>query len=97
MPGMDSEDLRMSGWLAWAAAWMAGLSALVGLRVWRGPTTADRVVGLDAINTMVVASMIALAAAGGGAMWLDVAAVYAALSFVGTLYIARTLGGKGGK
>lgn len=85
----------MSGWLAWAAAWMAGLSVLVGLRVWRGPTTADRVVGLDAINTMVVASMVALAAERGSTMLLDVAAVYAALSFVGTLYIARTLGGKG--
>ena len=34
--------------IAAAAAWMAGFSALVGLRVWRGPTTADRVVGLDA-------------------------------------------------
>ena len=63
--------------------------------MWRGPTTADRVVGLDAINTMVVASMIALAAVRGSAMLVDVATVYALLSFVGTLYLARTLGRKG--
>ena len=87
----------MSGWLVWASAGMAGLMVLAGLRVWRGPTTADRTVGLDAINTMVVASMVALAAVRGSTMMLDVAAVYAALSFVGTLYIARTLGGKGEK
>ena len=70
---------------------MAGFSALVGLRVWRGPTTADRVVGLDAINTLVVASMLLGAVLLHGTWMVDVAIIYALLSYVGTLYIARVM------
>lgn len=74
-----------------AGVWMAVLGVAVLWRMWRGPTTADRVVALDAINTLTVGGMVA------GAVWLkgtwlvDVAIVYALLSYVGTLFIARTL------
>ena len=67
---------------------------LIGLiRIGLGPTTGDRVVGLDTINTLVVASMIVLGAAFDQVIFVDVAIVYALLSFVGTLYIARYLEG----
>lgn len=81
----------MSGLFLAAGVWMAVLGVAVLWRMWRGPTTADRVVALDAINTLTVGGMVA------GAIWLkgtwlvDVAIVYALLSYVGTLYIARTL------
>ncbi len=74
-----------------AGVWMAVLGVAVLWRMWRGPTTADRVVALDAVNTLTVGGMVA------GAVWLkgtwlvDVAIVYALLSYVGTLFIARTL------
>ena len=67
---------------------------LVGLiRIGLGPTPGDRVVGLDTVNTLVVASMIILGAAFDQVVFVDVAIVYALLSFVGTLYIARYLEG----
>ncbi|MFC2077421.1 cation:proton antiporter [Candidatus Bipolaricaulota bacterium] len=61
------------------------------LRIGLGPTVADRVVGLDTLNTMVVASMIVLGAAYDQVIFIDVAIIYALLSFVGTLYVARYL------
>jgi len=61
------------------------------VRIGLGPTIADRVVGLDTINTMIVAAMIVLGAAFDQVVFVDVAIIYALLSFVGTLYIARYL------
>jgi multicomponent Na+:H+ antiporter subunit F len=61
------------------------------LRIGLGPTVADRVVGLDTLNTMVVATMIVLGAAFDQIIYIDVAIIYALLSFVGTLYVARYL------
>ncbi|MBU7043694.1 MAG: cation:proton antiporter [Theionarchaea archaeon] len=64
------------------------------IRIVFGPTTPDRVVGLDTINTLVVAAMIVLGAAYDQVIYIDVAIVYALLSFVGTLYIAKYLEGE---
>jgi len=63
------------------------------LRIGLGPTVADRVVGLDTINTLIVASMIVLGAAFDQVVFIDVAIIYALLSFVGTLYVAKYLEG----
>ena len=62
-------------------------------RIGLGPTVGDRVVGLDTLNTLVVSSMIVLGAAFDQVVLVDVAIIYALLSFVGTLYIARYLEG----
>ena len=63
------------------------------LRIGLGPSAGDRVVGLDTLNTLVVASMLVLGAAYDQVIFVDVAIIYALLSFVGTLYIARYLEG----
>jgi len=63
------------------------------IRAVLGPTVPDRVVALDTINTLVIASMIILGAAYKCVIYVDVAIVYAVLSFVGTLYIAKYLEG----
>ncbi len=66
-------------------------------RIFLGPTAADRTVGLDTINTLVVGSMIALGAAMWETLFIDIAIVYAVLSFVTTLFIAKYLeGGESG-
>ncbi len=83
----------MSIWL-FSVTVLAALMLLAMVRLFKGPTSADRVVALDAINTLVVASMIVLAAAFRQILFVDVAIVYALLSFVGTLYIAKYLGGE---
>ena len=54
-----------------------------------GPTIPDRAVALDTVNTLVVAAMILLGAAFEESIYIDVAIIYALLSFVTTLYIAK--------
>ena len=61
------------------------------VRVIAGPGAPNRVVGLDTINTLVVAGMVVFGAAFRSVTYVDVAIVYALLSFVGTIYIAKCL------
>ena len=63
------------------------------IRVIRGPTAPDRVVGLDTINTIVIVVMIIFGAAFREVIYIDVAIVYALLSFISTLFIAKYLEG----
>ncbi|GAB4113111.1 MAG: hypothetical protein Kow00103_04330 [Candidatus Caldatribacteriota bacterium] len=63
------------------------------IRLILGPTTPDRVVALDTINTLVVAGMILVGAAYEEIIYIDVAIVYALLSYIGTLYVAKYLEG----
>jgi len=76
-----------------AAALLAAFMLLSVLRLGIGPTAADRAVALDTVNTLVVTTMVLLGAGLGQAILVDVAIVYALLSFVSTLYIARYLEG----
>ncbi len=76
-----------------AAAVLAGFMLISVLRLGIGPTAADRAVALDTVNTLVVTTMVLLGAGSGQVILVDVAIVYALLSFVSTLYIARYLEG----
>ncbi len=66
---------------------------ICAFRVFLGPTAADRTVGLDTLNTLVIGGMIALGAAMMETLFIDIAIVYAILSFITTLYIAKYLEG----
>lgn len=83
----------MTRWL-FTVLVLAALMLLAMVRLLKGPTAADRVVALDAINTLVVAAMIVLAVVFQQFIFVDVAIIYALLAFVGTLYIAKYLGGE---
>lgn len=63
------------------------------IRVIKGPTAPDRIVGLDTINTIVIVGMVIFGVASGSIIYIDVAIVYALLSFVTTLFIAKYLEG----
>ncbi|MCD6559213.1 cation:proton antiporter [Thermococci archaeon] len=63
------------------------------LRVFFGPSVPDRVVGVDTLNTLIVAGMVLLGAAYDRTIYIDIAIVYALLSYIGTLAIARYLQG----
>ncbi|MCR4404802.1 MAG: cation:proton antiporter [Candidatus Acetothermia bacterium] len=63
------------------------------IRVAAGPTVPDRVVGVDTINTLVVALMVLLGTFYKEVIFIDVAIVYALLSYIATLYIAKYLEG----
>ncbi|HDZ36162.1 MAG TPA: cation:proton antiporter [Thermococcus sp.] len=63
------------------------------LRVLFGPSVPDRVVGVDTLNTLIVAGMVLLGAAYDRTIYIDIAIVYALLSYIGTLAIARYMQG----
>lgn len=63
------------------------------IRVIIGPTIPDRVVGVDTINTIVIVGMVIFGAAYNEVIYIDVAIVYAFLSFISTLFIAKYLEG----
>jgi multicomponent Na+:H+ antiporter subunit F len=70
------------------------LCLIMGLiRVIIGPTIPDRVVGVDTINTIVIVGMVIFGAAYEMVIYIDVAIVYALLSFISTLFIAKYLEG----
>jgi len=76
-----------------AAVLLISFTLLALIRVFLGPTAPDRVVGVDTVNTLIVASMIVLGAAYNRAIYIEIAIVYALLSFVGTIFIARYIEG----
>lgn len=70
------------------------LSILIAIiRIIKGPTAPDRVVGLDTINTIIISSMVILGAVTQTVIYIDVAIVYALLSFISTLFISKYLQG----
>jgi multicomponent Na+:H+ antiporter subunit F len=81
-------------------AWMLAVICLVvlmvlaSIRLILGPTAPDRVIALDTVNTLVIASMILLGVVFREIIFVDVAIVYGLLSFVSTLYIAKYIGGE---
>ncbi len=80
--------------ILYAAVGGIGLFIIISsFRVFLGPTAADRAVALDTINTLVIASMLGLGAAMFETLFIDIAIVYAVLSFVTTLYISKYLEG----
>ena len=68
-------------------------SIMAMIRVIRGPTAPDRIVGLDTINTIVIVLMVVFGATFNEVIYIDVAIVYALLSFISTLFIAKYLEG----
>ena len=75
-------------WLP-VAIFLAVCMTVVLIRLFLGPTPPDRLVGLDTLNTMVIVTMVILGAAFNEVIYIDVAIVYALLSFVTTLFIAK--------
>ena len=64
------------------------------LRLVIGPTAFDRVVGLDTVNVIITALIVFLAYYFRSMLYLDIALVYAILSFLETLVFARFLEGR---
>jgi len=62
-------------------------------RILIGPGAPTRLVAFDTTNTLVVASLVVVGMMFNHAIFIDVAIVYALLSFVMTLYVAKFIGG----
>lgn len=69
-----------------------GLGIILCLvRLLKGPTTPDRAVALDTIATITTALLVLLSSIFQRYVYLDVALVYAVLTFIGSVAIARFL------
>jgi multicomponent Na+:H+ antiporter subunit F len=68
--------------------------ALCLYRIARGPTAPDRTVGIDILGTVVVGFCALLTLVTGKDYLMNVALVWALVSFIGTLALARHLGGQ---
>lgn len=83
-------------WIQWAlhiALW--SLLVLLVPSVYRlinGPSIGDRLLGNDMITTLLLGIIVLLAALEHEGLLVDVALALAALSFVGTLALARYVG-----
>jgi len=83
------------------AAYMTFFAALIGCcalclyRIGRGPTAPDRMAAIDILGTVVVGFVAIVTAVTGKEYLLNVAIVWALVSFVGTLALAKHLVGMG--
>lgn len=76
--------------LVMLAGVLAGLAFLLALfRFLKGPSAADRVVAFDVLTIISITGIVLLALIGERAIYLDVALVYALLSFLGVIVVAR--------
>ena len=80
-------------WLP-AAIVVAVCMIIAVAKVFIGPGAPTRLVAFDTVNTLVVALMVVLAILFKQVIFVDVAIVYAVLSFIMTLYVARFIEGK---
>jgi multicomponent Na+:H+ antiporter subunit F len=60
-------------------------------RLWRGPTTGDRVLALETIGALGTLMLVAMSIIAERTIYLDLAVLLALFSFLGTLVIARYL------
>ncbi len=72
---------------------MAVCIIIVIIRVFIGPGAPTRLVAFDTANTLVVASLVVAGMMFDQVIFIDVAIVYALLSFVMTLYVAKYIQG----
>lgn len=90
---MDKEDSRMILIGPLLVATLGVLILICLVRVILGPTVPDRIVALDAINTLAIAMLVVIGLVFSEIIYVDVAIVYAMLSFVSTLYISKYMEG----
>jgi multicomponent Na+:H+ antiporter subunit F len=67
---------------------------LAVIRMFKGPTSADRIVALYTITTIISSLLVVLALFLRNNIYLDISFVFAALSFTGVVVIARYLEGR---
>jgi len=64
---------------------------LSALRVMKGPTIFDRVLGLDVINLIIIGLITLLAMIYKNELYIDIVIVYSILAFIETIVFARIL------
>ena len=76
----------LTGFLLLAAA-----LGLAGVRLFRGPTAADRILAIDLLAVITAAAVVLYAMAEEEPVFLDVVVVLGVIVFFGTVALARTI------
>lgn len=92
MSSIPTNMIPLTGGITLALLLVSMLMVLI--RMWRGPSTADRVVALDLFSVLVVAILVVLAILREESAALDVAIAYALIAFLGTVALARFILGR---
>jgi len=71
-------------------------STMVVVRIIRGPTLADRILGLDMLSLLAIGAIGVFALRIGLYLYLDLAIALALVAFVATIAFARYLVSRGG-
>ncbi|MGB5474242.1 MAG: monovalent cation/H+ antiporter complex subunit F [Gammaproteobacteria bacterium] len=73
---------------------LLGTGLVLGtIRFVLGPTTPDRIVAADTLSILITAGLVWLAHLLDSGIYLSIALVFGALSFVGTVALARAIEG----
>jgi multicomponent Na+:H+ antiporter subunit F len=76
--------------LVYVATSLTCVAFLLALyRFLKGPSVADRVVAFDVLTIVAVTTIVQVAFVEGRGIYLDVALIYALLSFLGVIVVAR--------
>ena len=82
----------MADLLFLSAALITGIALLLSLvRFMIGPSPADRILAFDVITIISITGIVISALVENRGIYLDVAIVYALLSFLGVIIVARFL------
>ena len=68
--------------------------ALCLYRIFRGPTSADRMVGIDILGIIMVIFCVLLALTTGREYYMNVAIAWSVLGFISTIALAKFLEGR---
>ncbi len=72
-----------------AAIVLVVLAVVLLYRIFRGPTAADRIAALDALDLLVALALALYSLYTGRGIYLDIALVVALLGFIGTVFVGR--------
>ncbi|MBA2882944.1 multicomponent Na+:H+ antiporter subunit F [Desulfosalsimonas propionicica] len=84
---MESMVIKIAAEITLVLLTLAVLLAFI--RLFAGPSQADRIVALDLISVLIVAVLAALSIYRQQKAFLDVAIAYALIAFLGTVALAR--------
>ena len=74
-----------------ALIWHAALLGVALWRIMRGENPVDRLLGVELVSVLILCALVLIALLTGQDLYMDIALVVAALSFIGTLALARYL------
>jgi multicomponent Na+:H+ antiporter subunit F len=63
------------------------------IRLFKGPSAPDRAIALDTMTLISISAIVIVALFAGRVIYLDAAMVYAVLSFIGIVAVARHVEG----